>query len=135
MPQGALSAPERPKVNKGETESVAKGFMSAYVNRPSQDWQDWKGWVDGYATSELVAQLAKNDPLADSTVNFPARVKSVELSPAKEGSAMDTPVRWSRTATVTVEGKGGEKDQISYSVMLSQGEKGWVVTEAVRDSK
>lgn len=135
VPQGALGKPEQPKVNPRDTDSVAKGFVGAYVNRPSQDWQDWKGWVDGYATSELVAQLSKSDPLADSTLNFPVQVQSVEISPAKGGSAMDTPVRWSRTVTVALKGEDGNKDSISYSVMLSQGEKGWVVTEVIKDSK
>lgn len=133
-PQG-FTEPVSPTVEADSQDSVTKGFMSAFMNRPSQDWKAWEPWVTDYATSELVYQLSKSDPLADSTLKFPVRVKSVEISPAKDGAAMDTPVRWSRTATVAVEAEGGETDSLAFAVMLSQGENGWVITEAVREVK
>lgn len=133
-PQGYVE-PTSPSVDAQSQDSVTKGFMSAFMDRPSNDWKNWEPWVKDYATSELVYQLAKSDPLADSTLNFPVRVKSVEISPAKEGAAMDTPVRWSRTATVAVEAESGETDSLVFAVMLAQGENGWVVTEAVREAK
>lgn len=121
-----------PTVEAKNPESVAKGFVSSYLNRPARDWNEWQAWVAEYSTPELVVQISKANPLEDSGMEYPVSVKSVEIMPAKQDAAMDTPVRWSRNVAVTVEGANGETDSLGFAVMLFEGENGWVVTEVVR---
>lgn len=128
-----IPEPTKPKVDMSNQESVAKGFATAYLSRPREDWNDWTEWVRDYTTPELVSQLKTlafhdKSPLSGKT---PTRVSDVKILPAEKGSGVDTPIRWSRNLEVSVESADGTLFVVTYAAMLSKSEKGWVVTEAV----
>lgn len=128
-----IPAPVQPTVDPANQESVAKGFATAYLSRPSGEWGDWQEWISGYTTPALLTQLETlafhdKSPL---TGKEPTQVTDVKILPADEGEAVDTPIRWSRNLEVAVQSADGMTTLITYAVTLSKGENGWVVSKAV----
>lgn len=128
-----IPAPTKPAVDRKNQESVAKALATAYLSRPTADWNDWSGWVEDYTSPALVSQL-RNQAFQDKsplTGKAPTRVTEIKVQPADQGSGVDTPVRWSRNLEITVQSGDGTQTVITYAVVLSNTDKGWIVTEAV----
>ncbi|WP_420181303.1 hypothetical protein [Paenarthrobacter sp. TA1.8] len=128
-----IAAPTNPAVDTANAESVATSWAKAYHSRANDTDDAWKGFIAPYTVPDLMEVLTNTgfseEPLKGKE---PTQVPAVKVSPAEQGTAVDTPVRWSRTLEVEVQSKDGSSVLVDYAVALYKGENGWNVTDAVQ---
>lgn len=128
-----IAAPTNPAVDTANAESVATSWAKAYHSRANDTDTVWKGFIAPYTVPDLMEVLTNTgfseEPLKGKE---PTQVPAVKVSPAEPGTAVDTPVRWSRTLEVEVQSKDGSSVLVDYAVALYKGENGWNVTDAVQ---
>jgi hypothetical protein len=127
-----IAAPTNPTVDLANAESVATSWAKAYHSRATDRDDAWKGFIAPYTVPDLMEVLANTgfseEPLKGKE---PTQVPAVKVNPAEPGSAVDTPIRWSRTVEVEVQSRDGSSVLVDYAVTLYKGEDGWNVTDAV----
>lgn len=128
-----VPAPSNPAVDTANAESVATAWAKGYHSRANDKDDAWKGFITSYTVPDLMEVLTNSgfneEPLKGKE---PTQVPAVKVKPAEPGTAVDTPVRWSRTLEVEVQSKDGSSVLVDYAVALYKGENGWNVTDAVQ---
>lgn len=126
-----IPAPKEPKVDRSNPESVARGWATAYLSRPSAEWLDWAQWIDDYTMPAVVKQLQlqafQPEQILDGKA--PTAVTKVEVAPPGADADTNTPVRWSHNLVVTVLSGDGSSTKITFAVVLSDSDAGWTVTQ------
>lgn len=134
--RGAFAHPQRPVVDRDNPKSVAESFAIAYLSRPSSTWDGWQRWVSAYTLSDLVDRLeSPTEGAADEqllSAGKPTRVSAVSFSAPNASLPKNTPIRWSRTLTATVETENGPSTKLVYGVVESSTDDGWTITSVVQ---
>lgn len=132
----AFTDPKRPVVDRKDPESVAKGFATAYLSRPSSTWDGWEPWVSAFTTSDIMDRLeSPTEGAADEqliSAGKPTRVSAVSFAAPDSSLPRNTPVRWSRTLMATVETKSGYPTQLVYGIVEASTDDGWTITSVVQ---
>ncbi|PPH34150.1 hypothetical protein [Rathayibacter rathayi] len=128
--------PIAPEINAQDAASVAQTWATTYFTRPEASSIAWKKILDPYLDGALVDQLDSvtfegNGPLVGKT---PTSVTDVGLHDASQGAGIDTPVRWSRNADITVHASDGTTVVLSYALELNLSADGWVIVQAQQTS-
>lgn len=125
----AIPSPQKPSPDRKKADSTAEAFLTAYLSRgDDEQWQDWTGDL---TSSELAAFLDSAKTPLDGRGD--THVNKVQIGDKPfTGAPKDTPVRWSRPASATVQTQRGQDMKINFELTLMKGKHGWEVTDAVQ---
>lgn len=126
----AGSIPTEPEVDRSSAESVARGWLTAYLSRPSDSWVDWEKWVEPYTMPKILAQVRGQAFHAPSVLEgkAPTTVTEIKVTDPEPDAETNTPIRWSHNLVVNVGAGDGSALAITYGLVLGNSDDGWVVT-------
>lgn len=126
-----IPAPTEPAVDLSKPESVAQGWLTAYLSRPAPEWRDWIEWVGPYTMPEILAQVEAQAFFDPSALEgkAPTTVTETRIGEPAADAETNTPIRWSHNVTVDVLSFDGSTTEIVYGLVLAESDSGWIVTK------
>jgi hypothetical protein len=122
--------PTEPVVDLTNPESVAQGFLTAYLARPDAEWDTWTEWVSGYTMPEIVEQVRTQVFFHPGVLEEkpPTAVTALRIGEPEADAETNTPIRWSHTIAVDVLSADGTTTTVNFGLVLANSDAGWIVT-------
>ncbi|WP_026821099.1 hypothetical protein [Arthrobacter castelli] len=119
--------------DRAEPQQVATAFLTVYGTRAADTDDTWTETAGTLATTALINELTDSGHLAIEG-KAPTEVVDVSYSdsPVPEFGP-DTPIRWSRTATVTINTEHSGRIEAQYRVAAGKTGDGWILTDVAAD--
>lgn len=128
-----IEQPKIPDPDRQDPASVANAFLIAYNSRTDEKDTGWEETVEPWVTEGLNQELDTDGNKALEE-KYPTAVKKVEVGDQIKDMGVDTPVRWSHRAKVTVATEHEGTYAITFKVREQLTESGWKLNTAAVDS-
>lgn len=136
-PDPSSAAPTQPAapVDTSKPENVAKAWAKAYFTRPTGDDVTFQDAIKPYIDPSISEYMRTDEYNVDGKGYLDqsegTRVLDVKITPQDGSVGIDTPTRWTRTVTVTVQGlTTGKKVEVPYILTLFRADKPWFIVSA-----
>lgn len=131
----SVTAPEQGPVDMSNPEAVAIAWAQAYFTRPTGDDTTFQTAIEPYVDPSLSEYMRTDEYNVDGKGYWDqsegTRVLDVKVTPQDGSVGRDTPIRWTRTVEVTVEGiDTGKKVVVPYIVELRRSDTFWFIIGA-----
>lgn len=133
-PTATATAPAT-DVDTSKPENVAEAWARAYFTRATGTDTTYQAAIEPYIDPSL-ADFMRTDEYNIDGKGFldqseGTRVLDVKITPQDGSVGIDTPDRWTRTVTVTVEGlTTGKKVDVPYTLTLFRADDPWFIVSA-----
>lgn len=126
---GQTGEPTPPTTDLSGAEETAKAWASGYLERVAEDDNSWRGRIEDITMPGVIEQLSRQAFEPENILHgeAPTRLTDVTISAPEPDAEKNTPVRWSRNLTATVEG-ANSTTEVTFGVVLVKGGAGWMVT-------
>jgi hypothetical protein len=133
-PEPTTSAPAT-AVDTSKPEAVAVAWAKAYFSRPTGNDTGFIAAIDPLIDPSLREFMRTDEYNIDGKgvldQSEGTRVLDVKITPQDGSVGIDTPIRWTRTVTVSVEGlKTGKKTDVPYTLELRRADTAWFIVGA-----
>lgn len=133
-PAPTTSAPAA-AVDTSKPEAVAVAWAKAYFSRPTGNDTGFIAAIDPLIDPSLREYMRTDEYNIDGKgfldQSEGTRVLDVKITPQDGSVGIDTPIRWTRTVTISVEGlTTGKKINIPYILELRRADKPWFIVGA-----
>ena len=127
--------PPNATVDLGDPEAVAVAWANEYFTRPTGKDETVMTRIDPYISETLRDYMRTDEYNFDKKGYFDGsegtKVLNVSVTPQDGSVGRDTPIRWSRTVTVTVQGLDtGRTVEIPYILELRRADTFWFIVGA-----
>lgn len=137
IPAAPSVTPTKPAapVDTSKPESVARAWAEAYFTRPTGDDTTFQEAIKPYVDPSLSEYMRTDEFNVDGKGYWDqsegTRVLDVKVTPQDGSVGRDTPIRWARTVTVSVEGiSTGKKVDVPYILELRRADTFWFIIGA-----
>lgn len=127
--------PTAAKVDTSKPENVVNAWAKAYFTRPTGNDTGYLTAIDPLIDPSLREYMRTDEFNIDGKGYFDqsegTKVLAVKITPQDGSVGIDTPIRWTRTVTVTVQGlTTGKKVDVPYILELRRADKPWFIIGA-----
>lgn len=134
-PPSVTAAPVEAPVDVANPEAVAVAWAKAYFTRPTGDDTTYQAAIEPYIDPSLSEYMRTDEYNLDGKGYWDqsegTRVLDVKVSEQDGSVGRDTPIRWTRTVEVTVEGiDTGKKLVVPYILELRRADTYWFIIGA-----